>query len=363
LETRGKSNAGAITLEQLAALNDEMAALVRSGIPLEHGLGALGGELPGQPGKLAQLLASRMNAGESLSQILSDENQRFPPVWRAVVEAGIRSGHLAAALESLSSTARRTAELRKLVGAGILYPLVVVALAYVVFVFLVTFLAPLTLRAHTDLTGASDTVLAQLDWLGRKAAWWVIPLPLAAAILLGWWWRRSGRTLWSRSVTARRSRWNRWLRCGVGMRQTLHNGRMATFAEVLALLVKERLPMHDSLVLAAEASGDRAITKASRELADRLRRGEVFKRREDLPTGFSPLLGWLLVTSDRQPELSEALSRSATVYRRRAERASTWTAVYLPIFFTVYVGGMATLICGLATFVPVARLLYHLSWP
>ena len=107
MEIRGKPNVGTITLEQLAALNDEMAALVRSGVPLEQGLGALGGELPGQPGKLAQLLASRMDAGESLSRILADEDQRFPPVWRAVVEAGIRSGHLAAALEALSSTARR----------------------------------------------------------------------------------------------------------------------------------------------------------------------------------------------------------------------------------------------------------------
>ena len=361
METRAKSNAGAITLEQLAALNDEMAALVRSGVPLEQGLGALGGELPGKPGKLAELLASRMNAGESLSQILADEDQRFPPVWRAVVEAGIRSGHLAAALESLSSTARRTAELRKLVGAGILYPLVVVTLAYVLFVFLVTCLAPLTLSEYASLQLDSGAVLDRLDWLGRTAAWWVIPVPLAASILLGWWWRRSGRMLWRKSVAGRPSRWSRWLRCGAGIRQTLHHGRMATFAEVLALLVKQGVPMHDSLVLAAEASGDRAITNASRQIADRLRRGEVLKRREDLPTGFSPLLGWLLVTSDRQPELSEALSRSATVYRHRAERAGAWTAVYLPIFLTVFVGGTATLIYGLATFMPFVRLLTSLS--
>ena len=101
METGGKSNAGAITLEQLVALNDEMAALVRVGVPLERGLETLGADLPGRPGRLAEMLASRMDAGESLSQILADEDQRFPPVWRAVVEAGLRSGHLAAALESL----------------------------------------------------------------------------------------------------------------------------------------------------------------------------------------------------------------------------------------------------------------------
>ena len=120
MATGGRPNTGAITLEQLIALNDEMAALVRAGVPLERGLAALGGELPGRPGKLAERLASRMDAGENLSQILADEDERFPPVWRAVVEAGLRSGHLAAALESLSATARRAAELRKPVGAGML---------------------------------------------------------------------------------------------------------------------------------------------------------------------------------------------------------------------------------------------------
>ena len=302
-----------------------------------------------------------MDAGENLAQILADEDQRFPPVWRAVVEAGIRSGRLAAALESLSSTARRTAELRKLVGAGVVYPLVVVTLAYVLFVFLVTWLSPLTMTAFTSLQLDSGVVLSQLDWLDRRAAWWVIPVPLLAAVLLGSWWRRSGRILWSKSHATGPSRWNRWLRCGTGIRETLYNGRMATFAEVLALLVKERVPMHDSLVLAAEASGDRAIVKASRQIADHLRRGEVLKHREDLPKGFSPLLGWLLLTGDRQPELSEALSRSAAVYRHRAERAGTWTAVYLPIFLTVCVGGLATLICGLVTFLPIAKLLSSLS--
>ncbi len=102
MDTRGRSYAGAATLEQLAALSDEMAALVRAGVPLEQGLEALGGELPGRSGELATLLASRMDAGEGLPQILADEDERFPPVWRAVVEAGFGSGHLCAALAARS---------------------------------------------------------------------------------------------------------------------------------------------------------------------------------------------------------------------------------------------------------------------
>ena len=108
-------NAGAVTLEQLIALGDEMAALVKAGVPLEEGLTEFARDMPGQPGKLAKMLGERMSAGESLPHILASEPDQFPPVWRAVVEAGLKSGQLAAALESMSTTARRVAETRRLV--------------------------------------------------------------------------------------------------------------------------------------------------------------------------------------------------------------------------------------------------------
>ena len=86
-------------------------------------------------------------------------------------------------------------------------------------------------------------------------------------------------------------------------------------------------------------------------------------RRGDLPSEFPPLLGWLLVTGMQQPELGQMLSRTAASYRERAARTATWTAVYLPIALTVLLGGTATLVEGLFTFVPIWRLLYDVGMP
>ena len=44
----------------MIALNDEIAALVRAGVPLEQGLGHLGGDLPGRLGTFTTALADRM---------------------------------------------------------------------------------------------------------------------------------------------------------------------------------------------------------------------------------------------------------------------------------------------------------------
>ncbi len=89
----------------------------------------------------------------------------------------------------------------------------------------------------------------------------------------------------------------------------------------------------------------------------------MLERREDFPTGFPPMLSWLLMTSSRQPDLGEALSRSAKIYRQRAARIAARAAVFLPIWLTVFVGGTATLLCALTAFVPIARLFYHLASP
>ncbi len=357
------SSAGStVTLEQLISLNDEMAALVRAGVPLEQGLLELSRDLPGRAGRIAEVLGRRMSAGESLPQILARESDQFPPIWRAVVEAGLRSGELSAALESMSTTARRMAEMRKLIGAALIYPLMVLALAYAVFVFQVTRLIPVMSRTYADLTGDTDALLTALTWIGDTAIWWASLMPIAIVLLVGAWWYRSSRVIWSRRQRAG-TRWSRgWLR-GASVRQTLCNGRMAAFAEVLSLLVKQRVPLQEAIVLAADASGDGSIRHASREIADRLQRGEVIVRRENLPAPFPPLLGWMLVTGGRQPELGEALRRTAAAYRERAERSARWAAIYLPIVLTVILGGTATLIQGLVTFLPFSRLLYDLGRP
>ena len=90
-------HAGSISLDELIALADEMAALAGAGVPLEHGLIDAAGDLSGRSGKLATDVAHRMQAGESFLHIISNSPGLFPPAYRAVVEAGTRTGRLASA--------------------------------------------------------------------------------------------------------------------------------------------------------------------------------------------------------------------------------------------------------------------------
>ena len=118
----GRNRHGAITVEQLFALNEEIRALVRAGVPLERGLLTAARGLRGRLGRITEALADRLNRGESLIEALENEKQVLPPLYRAVVEAGARSGQLPVALEGLARYVPRLFRGPDLDRAGALVP-------------------------------------------------------------------------------------------------------------------------------------------------------------------------------------------------------------------------------------------------
>ena len=99
-----------IALEDLIAFNDEMAALIRAGVPLDQGLRSMRHEVPGRLGKLTTLLSERLEKGESLEHALGEMGDTVPPIYSAVVIAGLRAGRLAAALTGARGTDGSIAE-------------------------------------------------------------------------------------------------------------------------------------------------------------------------------------------------------------------------------------------------------------
>jgi general secretion pathway protein F len=333
-------------------------AVLEAGLD-EEGLVDLGHDMPTGAGEPATWIGRRLRVGSSLSEILSRDQDRFPPVWRAVVQAGLRSGRLSVALEGLATTARRVAETRRAVCVAWIYPLIVMALAFAFFLFFVTSLFPGSIFENLQME--FGPFMSCVSWLGQYVHIWGIAVPLLVVFAFFVAWRRSGRVLWSRGGSRRASEFSarrgRWPTAA----NTLRYGRLAAFAEVLALLVDHDVSYAEAIALAGDASGDPALGDASRSVAERLQRGEVFASRADVPAQFPPFLGWLLVTATQQPGLSDRLRQTAEIYRQRAARAVTWNAVYLPMVLTVVFGGSAVLLYALTVFMPVIKLLYGLS--
>lgn len=347
---------GAITLDELIALNDEIAALVRAGVPLESALAELGADMPGRLGKIATGIAERAGRGQSLSQVLCDGSVRFPPVYRAVVEAGLRAGRLPAALEALAASIRRVAETQRGVAAAALYPLLVLMSAWGLLAWFAYFTAG---RLVPTFRAFGVTGQGLFEWLascGRWAGYWGPALPVLILVLSAVGWYRSSRaSIIESRLAGRLLGWLPW----VG--RTMRWSRTATFAEVLALLVENRVPLDEAVVLAAEASGDRRMVPAARQWAAALRGGETPGRPLTGRKEFPPLLMWLMATADRHTALLPALKHAAETYHRRAQDQAELARVFLPVVFTLAVGGTVVLLYALTLFVPYTSMLKTLG--
>ena len=350
---------GALTLDELIALNDEIAALVRSGVPLEPALLGLGDELGGSLGAIATTLGRRMSQGEGLAQALAAEGSRIPPVYRAVVEAGLRAGRLSAALEGLARFARRQAELRRAVGLALLYPMLVLSLAYALIVGFLTLVVPRFREAFASLGLPSHAAVRALDELGRTAPFWA-PIGPILLVVVGLAWVRSGRAARLQPGWA-----GRVLRRIPGIGRILTSMAAAGFADLLALLLEHGVPLPEAIPLAAEASGDSSLVASARQVAEATGRGETgtppSAARVD---GLPPMLRWLMgAAGTRQGLLVPALRHAAETYRRRAADRTDLIRVALPTLLMLALGGTATLVLALTLIVPLSLLFRDLAMP
>ena len=244
--TGGRPAAAGPALADFILLNEEIAALVRARIPLEPHLARLGAELPGKSGELAQRIGRRMEAGEDLVAAMDAECASLPPTYRAAIIAGVESGQLGSALESLVESASRMDQLRRVTGIAILYPLILFVAACLLFTFTITFVVP-------SFEWLDEYTLKPIAWLARSSLTTpvlAIALPSLAMLAAAVWWWRSGRL---GGAGARR----------LGLFVSLIGGRgvvrwseAAAFAEMFLLLVERGVPLDRSLRLAAESTAD-----------------------------------------------------------------------------------------------------------
>ena len=189
------SGAPSITLDQLVALNDEIAALTRAGVPLDQGLCALGRDLPGRLGKSAAALGQRLHRGESLERAFEQMGETFPEVYQAVLIAGLRSGQLPAALEGIAATTRRVAQLRRSMIVSMVYPLIVLLVASLVLWFTSIQTQPVVFEVYATLDLEPPRWYELVHWVSLRISTILNVTWILVTILCVLWLIRSGNVL------------------------------------------------------------------------------------------------------------------------------------------------------------------------
>ena len=344
-------------LDELIALNEEMISLVQAGIPLELGLREMGNELPDRLGKISTRLADKMERGSSLAEAMESEGSRFPKVYRVIVEAGIKSGKLTVALEEMSNYAWELFHLRRQIGMAMVYPLIVFSLAYGLFlVFLFEMLARFNTAYQVFRLGEPGP-LQFLNQMESTAIYWGLVPPVLLFLFVLLWMRTGSSQLLNFKGTSRLIGWI------PGVQKIANYYRYGNFSELMSLLIQQNIPFAESIVLAAEATGDDQLVKSANLMAERHLNSQFETGDSTKKYGWPPLLTWLLTTKNHQGELSLALKNAADMYRRKAAHYTRWFRVLFPIFTGTIIGGGTVLCYSLVLFLPFSDMLKQLANP
>lgn len=327
-----------IRLEDLIAINREIAALVRAGIPLELGLRTFAGGLSSRLGRLADRIADRLSRGESPTSAFRMEGGSAFPVYSAVIDAGLQSGRLPEVLEAVAASAQVLQETRRQLQMALIYPVVVCLFGYALFLFFISEIVPRYLRSVKDFGFDDDPIFRFLSFVHDTSSYWVWGIPGAIIALF----------LISRLWLRRR-----------GLFQSFTLGQVlsrAQFADLLQIQVAHGLPIADAFRRAADGTGDRRLKRLADTVCPQLEQGVPLADAISETRSLPPIMRWMLTTGARQGTLARSLELMRDSFRRRAQRQAQFLKIWIPSIFTLVIGGGFGLMYGLLFFLPMRAL-------
>jgi type II secretory pathway component PulF len=344
------------SVEQFAALNDHMIALLAAGIPL-----AIESPNPSKSTvedleRIGGIVVRRLRRGESLSDALrGDEDEAEVPVaYRNFIEFGLCTGNPSSALDQGSQVAELLTATRRTAEISFIYPLVLVVLAYVGFFGFSVKLVPVLQSMYTNLKEAPSPGLRVLQAISLALPYWAIAVPCLLLALIGWWiwsWQRVSREVVMPGPLA-------WL---LGTSRILFQQRCSRFAASLATLLEKNMSFSEACLMAGNLSGDPALLARAKSLAEVAADGTLPVENE-VPAGrFPQFLHWSIWHAEESIGRVDALKIASRLYRDAAEHGLQRQRTLLPVIVLIVFGGTITLLYGLALFVPVVELLHTLA--
>jgi type II secretory pathway component PulF len=338
--------------DDLIALNEEIAGMARAGLPLDQGLAALAKEMGrGRLREVTSAIARDLKAGRTLPEALERQSGKVPPYYASLVAAGIRTGRIGEVLASLTQYGRAMANLRTIVIDALFYPIVILIFAFALLGFQLLYILPNFEKIFADFQMQLPFATEVLLSVGRHPMELFFDPLLAmivAALVFRWVLRSTvmGRGQWGRLVYA------------IPLIGTLiRSARMASYTDLLAILVDHELPLPEAFRLAGAATTDPVMAASTRlierDLAEGVALADALRNRGLVPEW----VAWMTGLGERRGALGQTLHQVAETYRRQVEMRAALLRSVLPPFMIFGTAGLFTAFFVFGVMFPVFKLL------
>lgn len=319
-----------LSLEDLALLCRQLATLVGSGVPILQGLRVVAQQTAGR--RLSRALAQvaeGVEAGQSLTEALTDAGRLFPPLMLHMIAVGEAGGVLEEVLQRLGDLYEREYAVNQKVRSAMVYPAVVLVAALGVSAFLVTVVLP----RYAELFSQQGVAL---PWptrflLGAASllrGYWPVVLALLVLGVFGY-QQLMRRPDWA----LRRDRW-RLLQPVLGPLRI--NRAMGMLARTLATLLRTGVPVLPALSVVSRGLGNRALEEPLLQAQRAVRNGRGLTGPLRQSSLYPPMLLELMAVGEEAGNLDGMLLKAADHYDREvATTVERLTALLEPLMVLV----------------------------
>lgn len=292
----------------------QLAQNLEAGIPLIQSVR----EVKGAPPRDRMKIADRLQSGESVQQVTQDPSPWWPRIDRMLISSADSTGHLPEALHKLSRRHDQAARNILKTIVALIYPLFVIHFG----IFLIPVLSLVTF-------GEGSTPTFHLMNYVRGVTTMLAPLWMFFAIIIF-------------LASEHKGFLKATLGALPGLRQHFRYQSMANFCYTLESFVASGACIDDGWGAAGEASGNKALAKASRAIVDFIKSGQApgdhLERFKVFPDEFV----YPYRAGEKTGQLDANLGQVAQQYQDKADRALALSSFWYPklifIGFAIYAG-------------------------
>lgn len=338
-----------ISTPDLALITRQLSTLVQSGMPLEECLKAVS-EQSEKPRIRTMLAAvrSKVVEGHTLADGLADYPHIFDELFRAMVAAGEKSGHLDSVLERLADYAENRQKMRNKLQQALIYPIVLVVFSIAIVTFLLASVVPKIVgqfvQMGQELPFSTRVLIASSDFVQH---WWVYILVAIIAVTYG--------VKFALSKPNIRLAWDRKVINMPVVGKIARGLNTSRFARTLSICTSSAIPILEGMKVAIDVMSNQFVKQQVTLAADRVREGASLRKSLDQTKLFPPMMLHMIASGEQSGELESMLTRAAD---NQDDNFESMVNISLGIFTPLMIAVMAGLVLFIvmATMMPILEM-------
>ena len=310
----------------------QLATLVEATIPVEEALATVAEqcEKPGQKALLSEV-RSQVLEGKSLAEALSRFPRVFSRLYRSMVAAGEKSGHLDTVLERLADYTENQQKIKAKIIQAMIYPTVLTLVAVGVIIVLLTSVVPKVVSQFAHMKRALPTstniLIAISDFLRDYGLYIGIALIVIIFAI--------GALLRKPSISMK---WDTVI-LGMPVVGKVAKGlNTARFARTLAILNSSAVPLLDGMKISGEVLSNAKARELLQNAASEIREGRSLHEALTATGLFPPMMLHMIAAGEKSGELDSMRKRAADSQDSEFERL---VSMALSIFEPLLIVSMA----------------------